>query len=215
MAATENLFAEPEFLVDRVENIDPFRIPDKIKAIASDVDGVLTFYHHWWLNGQVNSWLNDIHDDGRFIFLVTNSYGKRAIQLSSIFKDSPIELIVTPETVSQPGEKATKHRKPHPDMLDFVLENYQLDPEELLMLDDQLSAGILAANRANVPSVLLPRRGRIDHLGVKLIRRGPEAIARAAMGAPFRWRDFPDELTSLEDWRKQHNGLYTPSNKTA
>ncbi len=192
---------KPDFVVDRVANTKPEDIPDDIEALAFDVDGVLTFYHHPWLNGTIEMTLNR-HAQQRPIALVTNSYERRAKQLDEIFKRVDLREIITPESVTKLGEKPSEHRKPKPDMLNYALGVLGVAaPEKLLMFGDQLFADTEASVRAGVRSVLVPRLGPLEHPGVRIFRRGPEAIVRTAMGGPVTKHDFPAVLTPFDEWR--------------
>ena len=203
----------PDNVVDRFENVMPEDIDDEIKVLGVDVDGVLTFFHDDWLNGMIRRSLQR-NAEARKVCLITNSYGEREKSLPSIFKGVSLELIVTPGTVALPDENPKKHRKPNPDMITHAVEELGIQPQEFMMFDDQLSAGGEAAARAGAQMTLLPRLGRIDHLGVRVFRRGPEAIARLAMGAPFRSHDFPSRVTKLDEWKRQKNGLYVRGEDT-
>lgn len=191
----------PDNVVDRFENVMPEDIDDEIKVLGVDVDGVLTFFHDDWLNGMIRRSLQR-NAEARKVCLITNSYGEREKSLPSIFKGVSLELIVTPGTVALPDENPKKHRKPNPDMITHAVEELGIQPQEFMMFDDQLSAGGEAAARAGAKMTLVPRLGRLDHLGVRIFRRGPEAMARAAMGIPFHKADFPTRLTSVEVWRE-------------
>lgn len=193
-------FPVPDAIVDRFENVRPDDIPTEIQALGLDVDGVLTFFHDDWLNGSIERALQ-ANAEARPLFLITNSYGKRAEELRDIFKRVPLTEIITPRTVSELGENPKQHRKPSPDMLFRAIGQLGISPHELMMFDDQLSAGGEAAARAGARMTLVPRLGKLDHLGVRIFRRGPEALARAAMGIPLRGSDFPRRLTSVEEWR--------------
>lgn len=194
-------FPVPDAIIDRFENVRPDDIPADIQALGLDVDGVLTFFHDDWLNGSIQRALQE-NAEVRQLFLVTNSYGQRADDLREIFKRVPLTEIVTPRTVSEAGENPKRHRKPSPDMLLYAMGQLGIAPHEFMMFDDQLSAGGEAAARAGAKMTLVPRLGRLDHLGVRIFRRGPEAMARAAMGIPFHKADFPTRLTSVEAWRE-------------
>lgn len=193
----------PDNVVDHVENVNPEDIDTRIKVLGFDVDGVLTFFHDDWLNGTIKRALLR-NAEARRICLITNSYGEREKRLPDIFRGVPLELIMTPGVVAGPEGNPKSHRKPKPDMINFALSELQVLPEEFMMFDDQLSAGGEAAARAGAQMTLLPRLGRLDHLGVRLFRRGPEALARLAMGAPFHTEDFPDRLMKLDDWKRQN-----------
>lgn len=204
----------PDFVVDKFEHVRNEDIPDTIKVIASDVDGVQRFYHHHWLNRTVEAALTEVAEQ-RPTYLVANMYGANEKYLHEQFKRVPLKGIITPSIVALPGMKPKTARKPHPDMLQYVMDVEGIEPSELLMFGDQLSADIEAAARIGVESALLPRRGSLDHLGVRVFRRGPEAMARVALNMPFRGKNFPSKLTSLDDWRKQNSGLYVSDEQTA
>ena len=161
---------------------------------------MLTFYHHRWLNRQIADALNR-HAKQREIVLVTNSYGQRADHLKEIFGHVDITEIITPKTVLENDEKPSKHRKPKPDMLNYAIGKLGIKAPQLLMFGNQLFADTEASVRAGVRSVLVPRLGSLEHPGVRIFRRGPEAVVRAAMGGPVTKHDFPAVLTPFDEWR--------------
>jgi predicted HAD superfamily phosphohydrolase YqeG len=67
----------------------------------------------------------------------------------------------------------------------------------MLMVGDQLFKDIRAAKGAGSPSVLVPRLGRRDHLGVRIAQRPVELAIRAALRLPVRAADWPDRLTPV------------------
>lgn len=190
----------PGMVVNRFENVRNRDIPEHIKAVGVDVDGTLRFYHHHWLNGTIQDALTEVAES-RPTYIVANMYDKHEALLPEMFKDVPLKGILTPSIVTMPGEKPKTSRKPNPDMLQYILDTEDIEPNELLMFGDQLSADIEATARIGAESALLPRLGKLDHTGVRIFRRGPEALARAALGMPFRTQDFPGRLMSLEEWR--------------
>ncbi len=213
---TERKFGIPVsgFVVDRFANVRSKDIPERIKAVGVDVDGTLRFYHHPWLNGTIQSALTEVAES-RPTYIVANMYGQHEAYLSKMFKNVPLRGILTPSVVVTPGKKPGTARKPNPDMLQYIRDIEDVQPDEILMFGDQLSADIEAAARFGTESALVPRLGRLDHPGVRIVRRGPEALARAVLDMPVRARDFPSRLTPLSEWQAAKKSGRSRGEKTA
>ena len=100
------------------------------------------------------------------------------------------------------GREPHINAKPNPAMLEHILEEYSLEPEQVLVIGDQRRADIEVAKRLGAYSCLVSPYGEGDHLLVKWFVRPPEARQnRRDWGG-----SFPDELMRTETWAA-HNGL--------
>lgn len=104
-----------------------------IKQIVLDVDGVLTPHGQTHLSPQISNWLNALHQSfsGNIFILTNNPYGDRLQYLQRTF---PFLKIIK-----------TSRKKPYPDGLLQVIADEQCEPNQVLMVDDRLATGCLAA----------------------------------------------------------------------
>ena len=116
-------------------NLDPEHLrATGIKRIALDFDGVLAAHGGTEIGLEIRHWLNHcIQTFGLgHVFIVTiKPSTERAKYFSTHF--SGVEFIFP------------KRKKPYPDSLLSILEKTKMNPSELLVVDDRLLTGILAA----------------------------------------------------------------------
>ncbi|HQW58070.1 MAG TPA: HAD family hydrolase [Gammaproteobacteria bacterium] len=105
-----------------------------IKIIALDFDGVLASHGATEIDLEIRNWLNRcIHIFGAgHVFILTNKPSReRSDYFSKHF--SGVEFIFP------------KRKKPYPDSILSILQKTGVSPSELLVVDDRLLTGILAA----------------------------------------------------------------------
>jgi len=116
-------------------NCDPNLLKTRgIKVIALDLDGVLTPYGEIEVSQEIDSWLNfciGIFGEGNVFILTNKPTSERLNYFSKHFKG--ITLILP------------KRKKPYPDGIQQILQIAKVSPPELLMVDDRLLTGVLAA----------------------------------------------------------------------
>jgi HAD superfamily phosphatase (TIGR01668 family) len=117
-----------------------------VKVIALDFDGVLASHGSTEIGLEISSWLHHcIQIFGRDrIFILTNKPStERADYFAKNF--SGVEFIFP------------KQKKPYPDSILSILEKTHVNPNELLVVDDRLLTGILAAIIAGVRGCYITR----------------------------------------------------------
>ncbi len=109
-----------------------------VQHVVLDVDGVLTPHGQTHLSPEVAGWLNQLHQDfhGCIFILTNNPYGSRLRYLQQTF--SFLKVI-----------QATR-KKPYPDGLLQVIREMQCNADQVVMVDDRLATGCLAACIAGV-----------------------------------------------------------------
>ncbi len=117
-----------------------------IKGLIIDFDGVLAAYAMNQPVVEAASWLRlccDVFSPGR-IFIFSN---KPTLIRKQYFTENfkGINFIIA------------KHKKPFPNSILHILQDTKLLPEELLMLDDRIGTGILAAAISNVSACLITK----------------------------------------------------------
>ena len=105
-----------------------------IQGIALDLDGVLTSYGEIQPAKEIESWLNlclEVWGEDRVFVLSNHLTQKRINYFSKHFKGLTIIL--------------AKRKKPYPDGVQQILQRTNIHPKALLVVDDRLLTGILAA----------------------------------------------------------------------
>lgn len=202
----------PDYVAAAVVDVGPEEIralSPGTRAICLDIDGTITDYHAPAVDEAARARLASYRDAGYITVVVSNCYGERAHEVHRLFGGLVTAVITPVDCVdpSVPGDKASRHRKPAPDMLIAAASRNlvpdpagarPLRPDELLMVGDQLYKDVAAARAAGARSLLVPRVGRGDHPAVRLLQRPVEAMVRRSRGLPVRRRDWPTRLTAVD-----------------
>jgi predicted HAD superfamily phosphohydrolase YqeG len=117
-----------------------------IKVLVFDFDGVLASHAQVELTQNVESWLKECLKifGPASLFILSNKPDEARIRYFSIhFPDI--------------GFVISKRKKPYPDGLLQILQLTSVAPGAVLMLDDRLLTGVLAAILANVSARLITR----------------------------------------------------------
>lgn len=202
----------PTFVVDAVVNLTPediYRHSPGIRAVLLDIDGTITDFHAASVPQSAVRRLAGYTEAGLATFIISNCHDERVHEVHRLF--GPLVTgVITPEDAvdpADPRDTPRRHIKPAPDMLLAVVGRHQvtdaeggrrpLKAEEMLMVGDQMFKDVLAARRAGASSVLVPREGRKDHWGVRILQRPVEVVLRAVMGLPVRRSAWPQRLTRV------------------
>lgn len=124
--------------IETVLQIDPKTLKSEgIEVLALDFDGVLASYGEETLDPKLSSWLNScVAEFGhQKVFVLSNKPSLERIQL---FSNHQIGFI------------HGKKKKPYPDGLEEILKKTGTSPHRLMLMDDRLLTGILAAEIAGV-----------------------------------------------------------------
>lgn len=180
------------------------------RGICLDIDGTITDYHAPEVEPAARAAVLGLREAGYATFIVSNCYGQRVDEVHRLFDDLVTRVLTPLDCVDadDPRDDPRRHRKPAPDMLLAAASGHHvgdpdapagrpLRPDELLLVGDQLLKDVAAAARAGAASLLVPRYGPSDHLGVRLAQRPVEAALRAASGLPVRAVDWPGRLTPV------------------
>ncbi|MGB3955407.1 MAG: HAD hydrolase-like protein [Brooklawnia sp.] len=199
----------PDFVVDSVLNLtaeDIMRMSPATRAVCLDIDGTITDYHAPSVPKRSAERLLSYTDAGLLTFIISNCYDERVTEVHRLF-DPLVTGVLTPADAvdrDDPRDRPGKHIKPSPDMLLTVTRRYEVTDEaaprplgtrELLMVGDQIFKDVLAARRAGAASVLVPKLGSKDHLGVLIFQRPVEYVLRAVLRLPVKRRSWPRRLT--------------------
>lgn len=175
----------PTYIASSVEVLPGSpEIFEGVDLVMYDVDGTLADYHQGPDIG-VASTLRQVADLGLSQCIGSNAYGHRVEELREIFGD-PFDMpVFTPASVTPAGMRVKDYRKPNEEMILHAARLHGVDRSAVLMVGDQLFKDVLSARRAGSKSLLVPRRGHGDHIGVRILQRPSEAIVRLALGINF------------------------------
>ncbi len=129
---------DPNLQIETILDLKPEILKaEGIKVLALDYDGVLAPHGEDALDKNIVKWLKE----GREVFGANNVFiltNKPTHHRTEMFAAHGIQLI------------KAKRKKPYPDGLQQILSQTGISPEELLLIDDRLLTGILAANIVGV-----------------------------------------------------------------
>ena len=190
----------PDFVVATVLDLtgeDIKRMSPATRAVCLDIDGPITDYHAPSVPERSVERLQSYNETGLLTFIISNCHDERVTEVHRLFGPLVTGVLTPGDAVdpADPRDRPGRHIKPSPDMLDVVAQRYGLASRELLMVGDQLFKDVLSARRAGAASVLVPREGSRDHLGVRIFQRPLEAVLRAMLRLPVKRRSWPRRLT--------------------
>lgn len=189
----------PTHLAPNVEAITPEALRQQgladVKYILWDFGGTLAQHDARELEGSVVTILKALQAAGIRNVIHSNAYGHRVEDLHQLLRmDSGIDEVLTPVDAAKDGNNPTWYAKPSPAMiLAFRRDNPDVQPRQLLIIGDQLTKDMLAANRSGVRSVLLPRRGTGDDWRIRFLQRPIEKILYRLLRLP----KIPDHLQQV------------------
>lgn len=157
-----------------------------IKYILWDFGGTLREHQAKELESTVIALLKALQGTGMRQAIHSNVYGERRIrairEMASV--DGLKIAVLTPATVTPAGKDAHHYSKPRPDMIKKVIAEEKIAPKEILVVGDQITKDVLAANRIGACSILVPRRGSKDDWRIKLFQRPIERMIYAYLKLP-------------------------------
>ena len=180
----------PTFIVASFGDIDPQLIKQYnpgLKALTHDIDGYM-MDHDDPIDGIPAAHLEVIRQAGEVGFLqaiISNTgHGPRAdrsnalaqyIREAADLEDLPVI------NSSMPGCS----KKPDASMFLEAAKVLGVDPSEICHGGDQMLKDVMGANRAGCgATILTPRYGDNDHIGVRIIQRPAEAALGSALNLP-------------------------------
>lgn len=129
---------DPTLQIETILDLKPELLKaEGIKVLAIDFDGVLASHGEESLEQNIVRWLKEGRDvfGTNNIFILTN---KPTHHRTEMFAAHGIQLI------------QTKRKKPYPDGIQQILSQTGITPSELMLIDDRLLTGILAAKIVGV-----------------------------------------------------------------
>lgn len=180
----------PTHLAPDVEAITPETLRqhglEKIKYILWDFGGTLAQHDATGLEPSVVAALKKLEAAGIKNIIHSNAYKSRVENLHRLVRDDTgISMALTPVDVAKDGRNPKWYAKPSPAMLlEFKRSDRTIRAHEILIVGDQMTKDVLAANRSGVSSVLVLRRGKGDDWRILLFQRPVERILYGLLRLP-------------------------------
>ncbi len=148
--------------------------------------GLKRFYSvsetHWRPMPALHTVLDDLHEEGRMLGLVSNAGDVENVQrlIDKVgIRDYFDPIIISAEIGI---------RKPDPRPFKMVLDRWQVKPESVVMIGDRLDADILGAQDAGIHQIWLKPESEAEGSAVGQII--PEKIAEKLVDVPGLIREF-------------------------
>ncbi len=141
------------FSIDSITDLKiEYLIEKKIEALVLDFDGVLSPHGYDRPLSEVLTWLDYItkYKSRPEIFILSNN---PSLVRFNYFKDNypKIKFFVS------------KKKKPYPEGLQKICQENFLDPEKVIIVDDRLMTGVLAAANAGTKALFIRKPFRDFH----------------------------------------------------
>ena len=194
----------PTHIVRSFEGVTPEALQaaglGEVNVVISDSDGTTTSHHAEFVEPRVYNTFAKLTEAGIWLCIESNAYNDRLSVLRNMYETSDLGMrVVTPIDVAH-GRNPKRVRKPSKDMtehiLDLAAERFQA-PASAVMVGDQMMKDIWSANRAEIPSILVPRRGEGDDKNVRRFQRPVERWMRHQLDLPIEYEDYPESLTAV------------------
>lgn len=197
----------PTEVKQSITEIDPNKYRELgVTTLFLDGDGTFIEHDGWNVDQEVIEKITSFREAGfENVVIVTNKKPKDEctfVKLNYWAHQIGADLVFIPET--------KRERKPHPDLLLKAAARLGVEPRQVLMVGDKLTADIQAANDAGMYSGFVAKRGKKDLWGDQKLRRPLEAQLLEeieALDTQFQLRRSPrytiddlPEYQSLPAW---------------
>ncbi len=202
----------PTYVAREVEQLSPDLfysegLLERVDGIGFD-DGTLMSYQDCEVPETVHETLSELSKVGLDLFVISNEQGSRAEDLNQIFGKDLGMTVITPSDIA--GEdNSSSYLKPNPKMIQCALSEMDVPHDEFLMVGGQLFKDVLSANRADVLSMLLPRRGEMDNWRARMFRKPVEVLVRKTLELPICPKSFPERIRPIGPVHCPHSTRYT------
>ncbi|TCD46743.1 YqeG family HAD IIIA-type phosphatase [Streptococcus sp. X16XC17] len=142
----------PDFALERAYDLTVTSLEKHgIKAVFVDLDNTLIAWNHPEGTPEMRQWLHELRDAGiRVVVVSNNNYDrvKRAVERFEI-------------------DFEARALKPFTFGIDRAMKRFGIQPNEVVMIGDQLMTDVRAANRAGIRSILVKPLIETDSIKTK------------------------------------------------
>lgn len=172
---------KPTWMIESIYNLTPDELKaNGIKAILTDLDNTLIAWNNPSGTQELRQWLNQMKTNQIPVIVVSNNNHER------------VEKAVQRLGLSF----VARALKPFKTGIKKALKEYQLQPDEVVMVGDQMLTDVLAANRMNIRSILVKPLMQTDAWNTRINRLMERKIqAQLAKDENFKiqWRNHLDD----------------------
>lgn len=137
----------PKLYAENITELSPYDIhASGIEILILDFDGVLASHGETKVTPKVMTWLMKCTDQfqSNQIFILSN---KPLLKRRVFFRENFPNIVFM----------KTKKKKPYPDGILQIMKDTSVSPENIMIIDDRLATGILAAEIAGIKGCLITK----------------------------------------------------------
>lgn len=172
---------KPTWMIESIYTLMPDELKaNGIKAILTDLDNTLIAWNNPSGTQELRQWLNEMKANQIPVIVVSNNNHKRVEKAVQRF-DLPF---------------VARALKPFKTGIQKALKEYQLQPDEVVMVGDQMLTDVLAANRMNIRSILVKPLMQTDAWNTRinrLMERKIQAQLVKKENFKIQWRNHLDD----------------------
>lgn len=146
---------KPTWMIESIYNLTPDELKaNGIKAILTDLDNTLIAWNNPSGTRELHQWLQQMAANQIPVIVVSNNNHERVEKAVQRF-DLPF---------------VARALKPFKTGIKKALKEYQFQPDEVVMVGDQMLTDVLAANRMNIRSILVKPLMQTDAWNTRINR---------------------------------------------
>ncbi|HAA38257.1 MAG TPA: YqeG family HAD IIIA-type phosphatase [Firmicutes bacterium] len=146
---------QPNEMVDSIYDINLSSLKAKgIKGIITDMDNTLLAWHSSEITPTAAQWVNEVRQADLKIAIVSNNSPARVEELSA-----QLGVICIAKAV-----------KPRRSAFRSIAAQFNLSPQEMAVVGDQLFTDVLGGNRAGMYTILVNPISKHEFIGTKIMR---------------------------------------------
>ncbi|MDW7651421.1 MAG: YqeG family HAD IIIA-type phosphatase [Bacillota bacterium] len=146
---------KPDKIVDSIYDIDLELLQKKgIKALIADLDNTLVPWRSSEIQDKLVNWVNDVRNTGLKIAIVSNNTFTRVEAMSTQLG------IIALSGAIKPRRRAFRS----------IASQFNLSPNEVAVVGDQLFTDILGGNRTGMFTILVTPMSNHEFIGTKAMR---------------------------------------------
>lgn len=172
---------KPTWMIESIYNLSPDELKENgIKAILTDLDNTLIAWNNPSGTRELHQWLQQMKANQIPVIVVSNNNHERVKKAVQRF-DLPF---------------IARALKPFKIGLKRVLKKYQLQPDEVVMVGDQMMTDVLVANRMKIRSILIKPLMQTDAWNTRinrLMERKIQTQLEKKENFEIQWRNHLDD----------------------
>ena len=172
---------KPTWMIESIYNLTPDELKaNGIKAILTDLDNTLVAWNNPSGTRELHQWLQQMAANQIPVIVVSNNNHDRVEKAVQRFDLTFVARALKPLKTG----------------LKKALKEYQLQPDEVVMVGDQMLTDVLAANRMKIRSILVKPLMQTDAWNTRinrLMERKIQAQLAKKENFEIQWRNHLDD----------------------